>query len=266
MPVKINRRGFLKALAALGAAIVLPPEPTNAEVDAEWSRMLREPWYFDVDEYGTIIESGVDEPQVRADVFEDIYVEGVKTVDELIDQVDSCAPLVSRFQSLAADELEDIQNRLDEDDDIRHELGEEEDLEEQLRLRGDLLPDAERAKLENVAQLLADEDEGWKAWVRLGGKEALPRFTQVVEAWLDEPVAWDEKEWFPDDWCAQGKALRFFQSTAAEVADELGVVIVEGQHPGSSYYAAELRAGLDQANEVAVRMQLPFRFRRHGPS
>ena len=33
--------------------------------------------------------------------------------------------------------------------------------------------------------------------------------------------------------------------------DALGVQIIEGDHPGSSYYAAELRQGIDYANQIA---------------
>jgi len=41
----------------------------------------------------------------------------------------------------------------------------------------------------------------------------------------------------------------------------LGVDIIEGEHPGSSYYAAELRQDVDYANQVAKEMGLGFRFR-----
>jgi hypothetical protein len=44
----------------------------------------------------------------------------------------------------------------------------------------------------------------------------------------------------------------------------LGVVIVEGEHPGSSYYAAELRNDIDSANETATELELPFRFKQEG--
>lgn len=260
--MSLNRREFLKALAGLGAAVVLPTKATTAEVNAEWSRMLREPWYFDVEEYGTIVESGHTEPKIRADVFDDIDLGGMKTVDDLIDQVEYCTPLVSLFQSLASDELDELRDRLDEDDDARREIDDVEDPDEQHRLRQDLMPSAERARLEHLAQMLGDDNDGWKDWCRSCGPDGLPRLTKIIEDWLADPVDWGEQEWFPRGWSGQGKALAFFQSTAAEVADELGVVIVEGEHPGSTYFAAELRVDVDDANEVATRLRLPFRFRR----
>ena len=41
----------------------------------------------------------------------------------------------------------------------------------------------------------------------------------------------------------------------------LGVQIVEGGHPGSSYYAAVLRQDVDYVNNIARSLGLKFRFR-----
>jgi hypothetical protein len=43
--------------------------------------------------------------------------------------------------------------------------------------------------------------------------------------------------------------------------DALGVEIIEGEHPGSSYYAAELRQDVNYANQVAREMGLEFKYR-----
>jgi len=43
--------------------------------------------------------------------------------------------------------------------------------------------------------------------------------------------------------------------------DALGVEIIEGEHSGSSYHAAELRQNVDYANQVARESELEFRFR-----
>lgn len=58
----------------------------------------------------------------------------------------------------------------------------------------------------------------------------------------------------------QGKALAFFQGMAGDLVDELGVEIVDGDQPSSTYFAAELRGNLAHANEAANRLALPFRF------
>ena len=47
----------------------------------------------------------------------------------------------------------------------------------------------------------------------------------------------------------------------ADILDLLGIVVVEGEHPGSTYYAAELRQPIEAANAAAEALGLPFRFR-----
>jgi hypothetical protein len=46
----------------------------------------------------------------------------------------------------------------------------------------------------------------------------------------------------------------------ANSVDLLGVDIVEGEHPGSTYYAAELRGDIDVANRAAEAAGLRVRF------
>jgi hypothetical protein len=51
----------------------------------------------------------------------------------------------------------------------------------------------------------------------------------------------------------------FFESEPA-IAREFSIVIVDGDHPGSSYYAAELRTDIDEANAIARAQGIPIRF------
>jgi hypothetical protein len=44
------------------------------------------------------------------------------------------------------------------------------------------------------------------------------------------------------------------------VLEALNVVIVEGDHPGSSYYAAELRMPIGETNAAARRKGIPLLF------
>ncbi len=71
---------------------------------------------------------------------------------------------------------------------------------------------------------------------------------------------WNATEYWPRDWSGQGAAMQFFESMDDEMLDALGVVIVEGEHPGPSYYAAELRQPMADANAMAEALDLPFRF------
>lgn len=54
--------------------------------------------------------------------------------------------------------------------------------------------------------------------------------------------------------------MEFFQSMDVDQLKTLGVRVVEGEHPGSSCYAAELRVGIDKANSAARSAGISVRF------
>jgi hypothetical protein len=54
----------------------------------------------------------------------------------------------------------------------------------------------------------------------------------------------------------------FFRDQEFAMLKALGIVVVEGDWPGSTYYAAELRGSIDDANATAATLEVPFRFRR----
>ena len=249
----MNRRQFLQALASLGASISIPvvlQSASAAQVDEAWAKALEDPWYFEVNDYGTIVDPGVAMPRIHADVF-DVWDRLPRDPEHLIGEVESIGPLVSAFQRLAAGEREDLEYELSMLDDF--------DDEEQ---RAPSF--VEGAGLERLIAEIADEDDGWKALVRRDGKAGIDRYWEFIERWLKEPIDWDEQEWFPRDWSGQGTALEFFHRLDRDALYALGVAIVEGDHPGSSYYAAELRNELADANATAQRLGLPFRFRAEG--
>lgn len=242
MSLRLNRRAFLQALIGLGAAVALPDRPTAREVDTAWTALLAAPWHFDVDGHGTILESDVATPTINADVY-DVWVDGLDTPEDLVREVDCHDELRRRFVSLA--------------DDARDEaLHDAEDSDDPARQR------AARALL----ALIEDPDTDWAEWVLAGGAQGLPGFRAQIAEWLQESVDWSQMEYWPAGWSAQGGALRFFQGLDSDVLDALGVVIIEGEHPGSTYYAAELRNDLARANATALSFGLPFRFRDEGES
>jgi len=239
-----NRRAFLASLLAVGATITIGvplAQASPSQIDDAWKQLLDDPCYFDVNEYDTIIEPGFEEPKTRGDVF-NICLVGIKTPDDVIDAVEGCIPLTSHFQQLSSDEHDDIVSQLEGDD----------------------LSPAQRRALQRLGTALADADEGWKEWVQLEGSKGLPAFRGIIEDWLQEPVEWEDMEYFPRDHGGQGQALAFFEQLPYDTLEALGVVIVEGDHPGSTYYAAELKSDMDTANEVASMLELPFRFRVEG--
>jgi hypothetical protein len=238
MTARINRRGFLASLLALGATVALPvpvAQATPAQVAKAWQQLKAAPWMFHVNDSMTITD-GVDvEPQVRSEVF-DLYLDNVTTPAALISQVEGCIPLASHYQNLALDRLGDVQIELDDED---------------------LAPGQRRALL-RLAKALSDDDDGWHALITT---ETLQESIQTVRDWLADPIQWEEMEYFPRDWGSQGKAMAFFESLPFDTQQALGVEIIEGDHPGSTYFAAELHNDIEDANKVAADLGLPFRFK-----
>jgi hypothetical protein len=117
--------------------------------------------------------------------------------------------------------------------------------------------------LKRIERALLDED--WAGWLALVGDVELERCCGVIQAWLDEPVDWDEMEWFSNSgWSGQSLAMSFFEDLPFDVRNALGVEIVEGDHPGSTYFAAELRNEVEAANREARRLGVPVRFKESG--
>ena len=208
------------------------------------------PWpetliFYEVAEYGTISNPTVPGPRLRADVFQNISPGSIRGADDLVSEVDGCVPLASHFSILAAGHLSGIEDELDADDDT--------------------LGFVERRRLAFLAAALRDDpDTGWRDWVAHEGDPGLAGFREIIQDWLDEDVDWGEAESFDCGWSGQSAALGFFSDLDAEVVDALGVVIIEGDRPGSSYYAAELRGDIAHANQTAQALGLAFQFRAEG--
>ena len=86
-----------------------------------------------------------------------------------------------------------------------------------------------------------------------------------IQDWFSESPDWNsEEDYLPQVGTARGAALLFFSSMDAHTMNLLGVRIVEGEHPGSTYYAAELRGDLNVANQAAEAVGLGIRFVQGG--
>jgi hypothetical protein len=240
----MNRRSFLAGLAALGAATLVPfraAEATELQVEQAWAQLQEEPCWFDVCDRTILVPGDWSQwPRTRRDVYDDVTGASFDSPSDVEDCVGGCPPLESHFQALAEERRGEVEEALEEPG----------------------LSPAERRRLRKLLKALRDDpDEGWRAWVRHEGQRGLPQFASVIGDWLaDAPGVW-ESEWFPADTGPQGTALAFFRALDFATLDALGVVIVEGEHPGSTYYAAELRQPTEDANEAAARLHLPIRFR-----
>jgi hypothetical protein len=197
---------------------------------------------YEVEAHGTITCPGVLPPKTRADVFLDISPSFLRTTDDLITEVENCSPLADYFSRLAASHLEDIEADLEDEDCA--------------------LGIIQRRRLAYLAEALRDNpDTGWSEWVNHEGDPGLASFKEHIQDWLDDDINWNESDWFDNYESGQSAALALFSDLDASIREALGVVIVEGEHPGSSYFAAELRGDLAQANLKAHELGLDFRFR-----
>jgi hypothetical protein len=244
MTIEINRRAFLQSLVLAGASYVLPAKATKAQVDKIWSDAQLNPWYFEVDDYGTLVDADINEPQVWADVF-DITTSGNNKIKNLISEIEGCPPLSSYLNRALEDEIESLE------EDLEHE--ESENSKEQKALL---------KKIGKLREFRDEYDEPWVDWIELEGENGISKFNKLIDEWLSEPVDWMQSEFFPARSGPQGAALGFFQDQPYEVLDALGVVVVEGEHPGSTYYAAELKSDIDDANNAAIAAGIPVRFKK----
>jgi len=115
-------------------------------------------------------------------------------------------------------------------------------LENQSTARVPDLKDDKKKQRINIAEWVAKIDEG-----------AFSDLKEYVENW-----GYTSTE--PADHDGVAEALRYFNSMDRNILCALGVAIVEGQFPGSDYYAAELNSTVANANEAAERSKLPIRF------
>jgi hypothetical protein len=100
-------------------------------------------------------------------------------------------------------------------------------------------------------------------WLESLPTRALRTIIRDVRQWLrDEPDWAQEDDYIPRTSGPQGAALEFFRDWDSDDLLALGVRIVEGEHPGSSYYAAELVRVPSAANATSVRRGFGVWFRR----
>jgi hypothetical protein len=201
---------------------------------------------FEVDSGGTLKMAGFQEAETRADFYEDVANDWSCSPQALSDAMDRCQPLAWAVHSIYTD--------------LRDELSAD-------VLEAQSAGSGQKRRLTALkARLRAMPEEpevGAEAWLlALTTREFDDWVTPEIEKWFDSEPAWSfEDDYLPQTGTAQGAAMEFFQSMDADKVEVLGVVIVEGEHPGSSYYAAELTGEIDLANKAAADANIPVRFK-----
>jgi hypothetical protein len=239
--MSLNRRQFLAGLVVLGSPIALSV-PVNraspAEIDAAWKRLLEEPRIFEVDEYGTIRDPGCPEPETWRQLYPDVQTVSMATADDMAQEVDRCIPLAWHLDRLAIERRAGIAQQLS---------------------ASSTMTKRERRRLQRL--LDAGEAQAWHSWISAASDDELAQLRQEIDRWLDQDIDWSMSEWFPYDYGSIGAAKQFFDHFPFSVHEELGVVIVEGDHPCSTYFAAELSVDIDDGNARAEALGMPIRFR-----
>lgn len=98
--------------------------------------------------------------------------------------------------------------------------------------------------------------DAFEEWIR---QMPLDELNSEVRNWLDMDLPCGFEHSLESG--PVGEAYAFFLRQDSEILDALGVVIVEGDHPGSSYYAAELEISIEDANYAATTLNIPIKFK-----
>lgn len=204
---------------------------------------------FEVTEGGTLRMADYAEAETRAEFYEDVADRWEGSPQDLSDAMDDCQPLAWAVNSIYSDFR----------DEILADIGAAETDAKHNKRRIAVL----KARLKKLPE---EPEEGASDWLLgLTTSEFEANVVPQIQEWFSEPPDWNfEDDYLPQAGTAQGAALEFFRNMDADSVDLLGVDIVEGEHPGSTYYAAELRGDVEAANTAAISCGLAVRFIRHG--
>ena len=221
----MNRRTFLKTLVALGASLPLPLDLLAA----------------------TEAEIDVTWKRVR-----DVW--GLFEVDEYgtLSYANFEEP-PTRVDAYGIDDA----SELDASDIARNpSLAQEAQLEERFGSDTDLSE-------KDITDLA---ESGREDWLTSCSAEERLELDLVLNERLAQSPDWNgyEGELLYKGATAQGGAYQYFLQRDYDELEALGVVIIEGEHPGSSYFAAELRIPVEEANAIAEENGWMIRFVEEG--
>lgn len=202
---------------------------------------------FEVDGSGTLTMADFWEPKIRSEFYEPVYESWSGSPAHLAEAMDDCEPLAWAVHSIYTEVRDEIQAALNE---ITETSGAFKRRTAALKARLKAMPE--------------EPEDGVEDWLlALTASEFEDRVVPEIERWFASPPDWNwEGDHLPRDETAQGAALEFFQNMDGDALDALGVTIVEGEHPGSTYYAAELTGDVEVANKAATEAGIAVRFKR----
>ncbi len=207
---------------------------------------------FHVDESGTLTMADFWQPVTRSEVYEHIAEGWSRSPVDLVRVMDACSPLAWEVHSLYSTVREQVEHELEE---VEGQEG-----------RSYMKKRRARALADRLEVMPPDSEVGAQDWVlSLAQAEFEAQIVPSIEQWFSQPPDWRYEDDCQDEGStAQGAALQFFQGMDRAQRRVLGVKVVEGEHPGSSYYAAELTVDIEAANKAAEEAGIPVRFARQG--
>ncbi len=202
---------------------------------------------FEVDSLGTLTVAEFWELKTRTDVYESVSGSWSKSLAHLADAMEECEPLAWAVHSIYTELRSEIQA----------DLGGVGRISGALKKRALAL----KARIKTMPEEPVDNADHWL--FTLTSNEFNARFVSGTKKWFDSPPNWKwEDDHLPNDGTAQWAALEYFKSMDDDTLDILGVRVIAGDHPGSSYYAAKRTGDLDQANRAAADAGIPARFKK----
>ena len=209
---------------------IIPPEPITE---------------FEVSEYGTLRMSGFADAETRAQFYDYIADWWDESPSDLAAAMDECEPLAWEVQSIYSNFRDQLQAEIEEAEDKQE-------------------PDSKKidALKARLAAMPEEPEDGAKDWLlKVDNGYFKSNIVERIRNWYAEPPNWGwEDDYLPVKATGQGAAFEYFQDMDQESLDLLGVEVIEGDVPGSSYFAAELHCDIEEANAAAEAAGLPERF------
>lgn len=221
---------------------------------------------FEVGFSGTLRVAGYEDPTTRAEFYEYSIDGWSKSPADMAGIIKDFEPLgwaVSELyeeaRAAAEEQVLDLEQELeamqDADDDDDPEFAPDPAVMRALR---DRIAERRRA----FEAMPTEPSLGIGGWLRsLDQATFQDSVVPVVTSWLAEPPGLGEDDFGRGpDLTGQGCALAFFRDMDCDSLRAIGVKVVEGEHPGSSYYAATMEGCIAAANRAARSAGIPVRF------
>jgi hypothetical protein len=199
---------------------------------------------FEVDPGGALSIANYKEANTRAELYEDVVSYWSDPLG-LSEAMTNCEPLAWAVHSIYSE----IRSEL-EADVVAAQKGHSKNRKRRTALQ---------ARLRSMPQ---EPTVGVQPWLlTLTSREFDAWISPEIEKWFEKEPDWVfEDDYLPKTATAQGAALEFFLSMDRDQLEMLGVQVIEGDFPGSSYYAAELGVDISKANRAAKKAGIPVRF------